>query len=283
MTTNNDLMVVSQEQLDAFAKVAGAEKTTGGDFLPQLKINYDDEDEDGNQLRKGLFTITGQDTTLYASSVTFRPLTQHFQWSQYDASLDKTVNRTIFIPNFKEEARDEKGTLRCGKPTAKVLKDNPALAKQYEDVTCVRHVQGLATIEGKTATGEAGKIENVPVALRLKGANFTGFEEQYFKKLDGKGKIWDHVLTLTNHKEKSGSVTFYVIDYAADFAERVPVDAATFQTMLALQERIEGTNKDIDKKYYASVHARSNDDSAINSLKSVNQALQDDLDDDIPF
>ncbi len=269
----NDVAIISQEELDAFAKRAGAEQSNG-DFLPQLKVNYEDEDSDGKELKKGDFFITGQDLTVYAKSVSFRPLTHHFQWIKFDDVAKKVTNRTRFVPSFREEPRDEQGTLRCGKPPSKDLKANPALAKKYEDITCYRTVQGLATYTGKTADGKTAEVKDVPCALRLKGSNFSPFEEEYFGKL-GKDKLWDHDLQLTVSKEKNGASTYYVIHYEADFASRVPMTVEVFKTANVLQDRVDSTNKEIDTKYYDAVHKRTQDE------KSAE--LVDELSDDIPF
>ena len=168
---SQEIVLVSEEDLKALADRAGAVQS-GSNFLPQLRVNYEDETPEGISLKKGTFFVADQDEAVYANTVTFRPLTQHFQWVDYDEVQEKTVNRTRFIANFKEEARDEKGGVRCGKPSSKELKANPNLAKQYESITCYRHLQGIVKYTGKTAAGVETEVENV-VSLRLKGSNFS--------------------------------------------------------------------------------------------------------------
>ena len=48
--------------------------------LPQLVINSQVDDDDGNSLPRGHFTIKGVDTNAFAETVTFRPLSHHFQY-----------------------------------------------------------------------------------------------------------------------------------------------------------------------------------------------------------
>jgi hypothetical protein len=280
---SNDLAIISQEEIDALAKRAGTVQTVG-DYIPQLKVNYDDEDEDGNELRKGEFFVTGQDKVAYAKSVVFRPLTHHFQWTKYDKVSEKVTNRTRLIPNFREEPRDETGTVRCGKPPSKDLKANPALAAKYDDITCYRQVQGLVSYKGKTATGEEVEVKDLEVSLRLKGANFSPFEEDYFSKL-GNNKLWDFEIPLYTDKAKNGASTYFVIRFdKADFGKRLQMSAPVFKTALALQDRVDVINKEVDTKYYDAVHSRTRDDDAISQLKTVGgKSLNDDFDDDIPF
>lgn len=287
MTT--DVTVITQEQIDNLSKRAGAEAVIG-DFIPQLKINYDDEDKEGNELTKGVFLITNQPQIVYSKTVKFRPLTHHFQWIKYDDVAKKVTNRTRFIPNFLEEPRDEQGTLRCGKPPSKELKANPALAKKYEDITCYRTVQGVASYEGKTATGEVVSVDGVECALRLKGANFSPFEEEYFGKLGG-GKIWDHELTLSATKEKNGASTYYVIHFDTDFTTRIPLTANLFTSATKLMDKVDLANKSIDAKFYDAIHKQADTDKAVEALKVVggSSTLDGDFDDtsfednEIPF
>jgi hypothetical protein len=280
---SNDLAIISQEELDALAGRAGAEQQSGS-FVPQLKVNYDEEDADGKEIKKGLFLITGQEKAIYAKNVAFRPLTHHFQWTQYDDVAKKVLNRTRLVTTLMgtDEPRDELGTIKCGKPSSKDLKANPALAKKYEDITCYRQVQGLASYTGVDADGVAHTVENVECCLRLKGANFAPFEEEYFGKI-GKGRVWDHVINLYTTKEKNGASTYYVIHFDdVDFTKREPVTIGVFNVAKAFQDRVDETNRAVDKKYFDVLHGKTVDDKATSALKSVG-GLDSDFDDDIPF
>src|SRR5690606_31561182 len=116
MTT--DLTVIDQNELAQFINTTGVSaedlNSGGGDYIPNLRINYHDEDAQGKEIKPGLFFVTNQDVPVYAKTVKWRPLLQHFQWTQWNDDDKKVENRTIFITNFGEEARDEKGTVRCG-------------------------------------------------------------------------------------------------------------------------------------------------------------------------
>jgi len=281
---STEVAVISQEELDLLAGLTGA-KQTQGSFIPQLKVNYDDEDSDGKEIKKGLFFVTNQDKLVYAKTVNFRPLTQHFQWTQYDDVAKKTLNRTRFVTTLMgtDEPRDELGTIKCGKPASKDLKANPALAKKYEDITCYRTIHGLVSYSGEDAEGNKVEVIDLPCALRLKGANFAPFEEEYFSKI-GKSYIWDYSINLRTTKEKNGASTYYVVHFDdVDFTKREKVTVDVYNTIKGFQERIEETNKAIDQKYYESLHSLKESSSAIQSLKNVGLDLHNEMDEDIPF
>jgi hypothetical protein len=272
-----------------FARQMGAtseDLTGGGDFVPTLKINYEDETEDGKEIKKGTFYIQGGEVPIYAKDVTsFRPVLQHFQWTKWDDIAKKVANRTRFISTFKEEARDEEGTVRCGKPPSKELKANPALAKKYEDVTCYRTLHGFATLTGVTPDGETHTVENAVVSMRLKGSNFAQFEEEFIRSMPKGSNIWDFPIELTASKEKNGASTYWVIHFNPDFTKKNPnLTRDQMGVIIGLRDRIEQQNKDVDQKYYDALAAKSKDDADIKLVNSIgSKSLDDDMNDDIPF
>jgi len=287
---SNELAILTDEEINAFAARSGAESSGSGNFTPTLKVNYDEEDADGNEIKKGLFMVTNQDVTVYAKTVKFRPLTQHFQWMQYDDVAKKVTNKTILVPTLFDEARDEKGTVKCGKPSSKDLKANPALAKKYEDITTFRRVHGLVSYTGEDAKGGKHTIENMVVCLTLKGANFSPFEEEFFSKI-GKARIWEYDLDLSVTREKNGASTFFVIHFSTDFANKVQLNRAVFDTAVAIQENIDKSNEEIEAKYFKALRNKDSDADAENIMKDVSgnrpgkfsADLNADMDDDIPF
>lgn len=295
--TTKDIAVINQDELNALIAELGASSEDlqggGGNFLPQLKVwmEEDDDDDDAPRLKGKLF-ITGQDPLVYAKAgtVKFRALTQAFQWTQYDSDSQKTVNRTRLITSFKEEARDEKGTLRCGKPPSKELRDNKALQKKYEDITTFRRLQGYVSYVGTTADGEEVSVNNVLVSINAKGASFSAFDEEVIRHMPPKTNLWDFESNITLSKEKNGSVTYYVMHYEPDFVNKVALDIDTFNTLKELKEGMDAFNREVDKKHYAAIHNRNSDNAAIDALKVVSgrpgkpsHSLDDDFEDDIPF
>lgn len=244
--------------------------------LPLLKINLDDEDEEGNSLPRGQFMVTGQDEPVFAKSVSIRPLSMMFQWLDYSAEENKTVNRTIIIPSLRMEARDEKGTFRCGKPPSKVLREDAELAAKYKSITCFRYVHCLVSYEGTTASGEKATVENLPALFRLKGANFSPFEDQVVSKLPKGRNLHDYNINVTASRKKNGSVVYYVFDFDVDFSEVLPLDQQTYDSMVHVAEMIKSENSRVEEKHKEALRARQSDDDAIDAIASE---LEDDLED----
>lgn len=262
--TNTDLTIIDQNELNAFiaaTRSAQEDLSGGGDFLPQLKVNYQDEVEwNGNkyEIKPGLFTLSNQDIPVFAKNVTFRPLLHTYQYIKYDKAEDKVVCRSVLFNDFSDEPRDENGTLRCGKPPSKVLKENPDLKKKYEDTNLYRSVDGLVSFEGTDPSGNKVKVENVLCTFRGKGSNFSPFNDEYIKLMPRGSVIWDYALNLgvTKHKQDPKSaVSYYVVHFDADFSTKLPFNVQLFDTVKELKRRIDETNKEIDKKYYAALEA----------------------------
>jgi hypothetical protein len=277
-----DLATVDQAQVNQLAAVLGAsqEKSSGGassNRLPILKVSSD-EDAQGREIKPGQFYVhgTGQEP-IYAKSVKIRPLSQLFQYLQWDAKENKVANKTLMIPDFKQEARDMKGTLRCGKPTSKVYREmDEAEQKKYSDITCFREIRALVTLEGTTYEGEKGSIENMPVIIMAKGSNFNGFEDEYVKALPQGKNLFDYWAEVTAEKKRKGTVNYYVWHYMPLLSDAVPLDQTTFDTMIHMAKMIEEENKMIDNAYQKAMRERYIDEDAIEALEAD---LEADLED----
>lgn len=289
--TNTAVSTFNQSDIDALANqlgVSAEDLTGGGDYLPQLKVNYDEENpETKKELKKGLFFLTNQDVTVFAKSVNFRPLLQHFQWTQWDDDNKITINRTIFITNFRQEAIDEKGSVKCGKPPSKELKDNKELREKYEDITCYRHITGLVSYTGQDENGVEHTVENVVCTLRVKGANFSPFDEEFIKVMPKSSRLWDFSIGLSTTREKNGATYYYVIHFLPDFATRLVMDQTVYDTVVGVNNRMNDINKEIHDKYVKAIASRGTEQAAIDALditpKDSGRSLDDDLNGDIPF
>lgn len=280
----NELTTIDEKELNDFTNSAGisAEDLSGAtDYLPQLKVNYNEENpETKKELKKGVFFLTGQDVTVYAKTVTIRPLLQHFQWTEWSKAERKTTNRTKLITNFSEEAIDEKGTVKCGKPPSKEFKNNPALVEQWENVKCVRTLHVLVSYEGEDENGEKHSVNNVLATMRLKGSNFNPFKEEFIDNMPKGSKLWDYEITLGTTREKNDPTSansFYVIHFDADFTKRIPVTRDVFDQAKAAQARIEEFNSEIEVAYIKAVSERSGSEDAVDALENAGASLEDDL------
>lgn len=290
--TNTDLVTIDQKELDDFISASGisSEDLTGGaDYLPMLKINYnEDNPETKKELKKGYFFLTGQDVTVYAKNVTIRPLLQHFQWASWSKIEKKITNRTKLIVNFGEEAIDELGTVKCGKPPSKEFKNNPALIEKWEHVKCARIIHALVSYTGEDEDGNKHEVKDVLATLRLKGANFNPFKEEFIDALPKQSMIWDYSVNIGTTREKndpSSAASYYVMHFDADFTKRLPVTREVFDAAKSAQARIAEFNSQVEVAYVKAVSNRSKGDEAIDALEDISGgSLADDLNDsDIPF
>jgi len=275
----NDLQIIEGKNLDALAGILGASTNTGGGDagrMPELKINSQVEDDEGNILPRGEFYIKGMDQKVFSPTVKFRPLSHHYQWLHYDPEQNKLVNKTRMVASFREEARDIRGGIKCGKPSYKAMQDMPQEEREkYKDITLFRQVRGLVSYTGKTLSGEEVKIENQPVILMLKGSNYGAFEDDYIKTLTRGQNIFDYYVELSTEKHKNGSVTWYTFVYGKKDGP-VAIDQATYDTMVHIADMISTENKKVDDAYFNAAREDALDASAYNAL---GDSLDDDFDD----
>ena len=277
-----DLAVVDQAKVNALAAVLGASQqssSAGGnsDRLPMLKISSD-EDAQGRETKPGMFYVagTGEDA-VYAKTVKVRPLSQLFQWIQYDPEENKVANKTLMIPDFKQEPRDMKGGLRCGKPVSKVLRElSKEEQNKYKDITCFRQVRALVSYEGTTVDGDKKTIENLPVILMLKGSNFNPFEDEYVKVLPRGKNLYDYWANVSTEKRRNGSVTYFVMHFEPDLSSPAVVDPDTYDTLLHIAEMVKNENTMINNAYQKSVREAQIDDDVLDALEAD---LSEDLED----
>lgn len=243
--------------------------------FPILKVNYKKVDKDGNKVTKGILTINHPDGNLYAESVWFRPLLQSFKWQNYDFDNNQMVVETIEVRNlFLEEPIDTKGSIRCGKPQAKLMSEDDK--QKHKNVSFSRILRGLLKGEMKDAKGKTHTVENLPVVMFLKGANRDGIENEYMTKLPKGEHMRDHWVNLTVEERQNGSVDYYVIHYVGDMEERCAMDQPTVETIQVITNQIENKNKAIREQYTEALRSNDLDNSAIDALQdALGEELKD--------
>ena len=274
-----ELVTSNGRTIDQLAAELGASQQPSGGTsasrLPELKINTQVDDDQGNSLPRGHFFIKGLDTVAYAETVTFRPLAHGFQYLHYDSQLNKLAGKSRYIQNFGEEPRDTYGTLRCGKPISSVLREMPENERtKYADITCFRQVRGLVTFTGKTADGEKVEYTNQPVILMLKGTNFSPFDDEFLKKLPRNANIWDFQAKLTTKRHKNGSVVWFTFHFEPDLKNRLGLDQDTVDSIGAIADAIRTENDYVERAYKSALANQALDRGAIDALEG---ALEDDL------
>jgi hypothetical protein len=284
MSKNTQLSTISPEKEKELAMILGSndeQTATKSDYLPEVKMNVEDEDDQGNTLKKGLFFIKGvEEERAFAETITIRPLAHHYQWLHWSSAENKMANKTILVTNWGTEPIDEKGTTRCGKPKGKDFRQlDPEEQKKYSEIKCFRQVRCLVDFDGKTSTGEEVKYENLPCIILLKGSNFSPFEDEYTKKLPKGSSIYDFKATVTTERRKQGSVVYFVMHFEPDTKTKLPLDDKTFETMQGIASMITRENKSIQGKYKNSLSNAMSDHQTIDAVVSNSSDLNEDFED----
>jgi len=275
-TINNSL---SYEQI---AQLTGQEMPSKAtSTLKVLKINRDFEDDDGNALPSGTFTITVDGENVYAKTIKFQLFMQRYQYIHYDQTEGEFVGKSIMANNLypQTEVHDSTGTMRCGSvPSAK--RDNLTVeqATKQKDIKCYRMLFGKVTFnDAVNAKGEKREVANMPIIWKARGANFMPISVP-LDALTAQRKpfiYYDMVVSLK--KEKNGSVIYYVGTFSSpngplDFGE-------DDQNLLAdFNSYIETENKDVMKDYDSALRSSGN----IIDAEATTVTMDDVLNDDIP-
>jgi len=285
----SEVAVIDQADVQKLAALLGAnDRPQGGsDRLPVLKVNTRRKDDNKRKIEQGTFFLKGVDgEAVYTEKVRIRVLSQQFQWMHYDPDQKKLVNKTLLIPNFFTEARDMQGGLRCGKPTSKVFKELTALEKKkYKDIKCFRQLRVLVSYTGTDADGNGHVVENVPALVMLKGSNFSPFEDEFVKAIPKGADFWDYWCDVTAEEIENDATTYYVMHFAPDLSTRLPLDKATYDTMLHFLEMINKENEYIDRRHNEALREGQLDGDAIDAVAEVieDADLAADFLDEAPF
>lgn len=277
MTELATIDAAAQRKLNAI--LGASQDTSGSDSrLPLLKVNSKRKNAEGKKIPEGQFVLSGLEEDVFAESVMIRPLSQTFQWLQFDPEAKKVANKTVIVPNFRTEPIDMKGTLRCGKPPSKILRElDRDEQKKYEDIKCYRQIRCLVTYEGKTAANKAVSIENQPAILLLKGSNFSPFEDQVVKRLPQGRNLYDFWVKVNAKEMENGSVVYWVMQFEPDLGTPVGLSKPDIDTMYRMADMIQNENAMVKSKYNESIRAQNASDGAIDSIATV---LEDDFEDE---
>lgn len=184
---------------------------TGG--LPTLRVNYLDEDIDGNPIPKGQFTLMVDGQQVFAPEVDLRIMYATNQLSHYDQAEGKPVATTIYFNNRTDEIPDDAGGYNAGKVSKEELeKLSPAEQEQQKEIKLSRVLFGYVSCEGKTHDGKEIKVEDQPCVYYGRATNFMPVV-RYLNALSKNNILMMSVIThITLDKHKRGQVTFWTIN-----------------------------------------------------------------------
>ena len=215
---DNLVSAMSSDNLDEIMKVTG-QGTASSDKvgLPRLSINYDQETEDGTNLKRGDWKIYLDGRFIYASEVTLRTLLRTFEYSMWDAEANegkggfscKSIQKTSFGGSFP----DTEGNDKCGRLSRdeenSLEKDDPRYLSSRA-VVCNQVMYGHISGAFHEADGTPVDVVDEPVVAYFKRSGFKPIAD-FVSSLAKQNKLM--VLTemkLTTSKQKKGSVTYWI-------------------------------------------------------------------------
>lgn len=250
-----------------------------GNRMPLLKINYSEEDDNGNDLKKGYFELQTANGSVYAKDVKIRVFADYMQYLDYDPEQNAVVNKTI-IHRVGDEPIDEKGGIRCGKPTSRELREADETTRaKYKDITCFRYLFSTVSMDAQTATGDKVEIKDEPCLLRIKGASFLSFSEQVIEPCRNQKIQFNQIAsTLTTMRQKKGSVTYFVTVFDPDFSNINEISTDDLHFMTKILDTVNAENKQVIQKHNDSLYGKQREERDVEIVDEVNDILEADFD-----
>lgn len=242
-----------------------------GSLLPSLKINRDDQDDQGNNIPTGSYCVSQEGKAFYSKTAKFRTFTNSYQYMVFDFISKKFSNKSVIIKNFNEEAIDELGGLRCGKISKKDQEFLSETEKEKQkQIKCYRLMFGTVTFPGNE------NVEDVPVLWRSSGDNFNSAKVALDSMEKVKHLFCQHPINMTLQRKKNGSNVYYQAVCEAILKEEIPFTENDMITFKMFQEHIETENRFVAAKWRNAKKAdiQVEDTDALKAL---------DLNDELPF
>lgn len=268
---------LTQDQLFAAMGVQQESSADAGNTrLPLLKVNYQEEDDQGNELKKGIFALTLSSGTVYGKDVRVRAYADYMQYLDYDPSQEAVVNKSI-IHRGGDEPVDETGGIRCGKPKSVELREMGDDAREkYKNITCFRYVYATVTMaDATTADGTKVEVKDVPCLFRMKGASFLAFNAVTDACRAQKLKFMQVESAVTTTRQKKGSVTYFVTSFEPDFSNVMEVNQDDLHLMASILKTVNSENKQIIAKHNEALRNKQSDSNDERVVSEVEEYLDD--------
>jgi len=269
----NQVAVIDQAELNALISELGGGVTQEQDTIkvPFMKFQYEPEDAQGRDVKRGTIFLSDQPEPVYADSVKLHVMAQYYQYRQTDPDTYKIVNKTILLEDLRRgEPRDMLGGIRCGRPTGKALGQmSDEDQKMWRaKVKPFRILRGVTSYTGKTADGKEVEVTNQPFQLYMKGLSFMKFDD-VLKALPYGKRYQD--LWVDLHTSKEGKA--FVANFAIDFAKPAAMTQEVVDSMKLFVEMARQENSKIEESFRSAKAAGALDD-------QIYDNVSDDLDQD---
>ena len=250
----NNLVDVKSMSNEDIMKAIGQDDGSSSPTLPRLMINRNPEDDDGNRLPIGSFSIYHSEAgeNVYGKPITFRPFISAMQYMEYSAEEESYLSRSIIIKNWKDEAIDTVGGVRCGKVP---FKDRANLTSEeladQRSKKCYRLIYGQVSFIGKTATGADYEVKDYPVLWRVTGTQFNPVGNALKSISQRKKLMFNCLLNLETEKKKADA--------------GIKLTKSDEDTLRNFQEVIDNENTEVFELYKQSKKNKSTSDDVANA------------------
>tara|TARA_R100001460_G_scaffold7976_3_gene20043 strand:- start:5245 stop:6105 length:861 start_codon:yes stop_codon:yes gene_type:complete len=252
----------NNDDMEAFMEASGQGGNTNRQVgLPRLNINYDAETEDGQTLPRGSWKMYLDGKFIYAEKVSVRFILRMFEYSLWDQETGTFASKSVQNPTFSGMFPDTVGGNKCGRLTREeentLDKDDPRYLASRA-VVCNQVIYGKISGDFKDAAGNAVVISDQPVVAYFKRSGFkpigdfiNGLAKQ--KKLMQKCEV-----TLTTHRHKNGSVTFWTP--VPTLAKEVDISQEDKDLMATFVDTVKGHNESVMNQHREAVKLIADDD-----------------------
>ena len=253
--------------------------SSNGIKIPRLGINRSPEDDDGNQLPVGHFfaydSSVGQN--VFGKPVTFRPFISAYQYMHYDPEKSEYVNRSIIFKNWKEEAIDILGGIKCGKIPFKERQSlTPEQLAEQRTIRCYRLLYGLLSFKGKKANGEDHTLANFPVLWRVTGTAFSPVGSALDQVNKRKKLMFTTTFSIDSKRQKKGGNVYYTPEISVNADANLQMSKEDMETLSVFQDIINTENSEVVELYKAAKKGQptSSDDESAKVIKQVEDPVE---------
>ena len=276
----NEIANINNMSDEQIKKAIGQDDgSSSGINIPRLGINRSPEDDDGNQLPVGhLFTYdasVGQN--VFGKPVTFRPFISAMQYMHYDPEKGEYVNRSIIFKNWKEEAIDILGGVKCGKVP---FKERPSLTPEQlaeqRTIRCYRLLYGILSFKGKKANGEDHTLSNLPVLWRVTGTAFSPVGSALDQVNKRKKLMFTTTFSIDSKRQKKGGNVYYTPEISVNADANLQMSKEDMETLTVFQDTINTENDEVVELYKAVKRGQStsSDGESAKIIKQVEDPVE---------
>lgn len=265
-------LAITDDLIDSILE-SGKDKKTSS-YPDRLGINTEPEDDDGNRLPLGAYTLKYNGKRIYLPTAELRfGAREQYRYQKYDSDAKKFFPVSVYEKEPWGEFPDTAGTFKCGKITGKDVKELTETEKDANkdkgDYTLVIFAQ----IDLKDAVySDGSKVSEDTlwhsITLTYKGTRAVDVSNR-IKDEYGDYARQERTLKLTKaKKDKVGTNTFYIIQFKLGNPSSLREDEEYVKYNLTTNEGIGYEN---EKVMEAHIAANKTDQDYENELNLVSE------------